>query len=109
MLPIVPQQVVNKPIPGDLFISKKSIDVIDTNGNILAIRKNDIIRLLEIKNQNAPIRLDRHTKFIANWTCKFFIDKRHFILNIQNTSQDSMFFEHFEALTEDSAEKLIQK
>jgi len=100
------EHVFVKPIAGDLFVVKKNIDVLDYKGSILNLKKNDIVRLVEITDANPSMRLNRKTKFIANWSCKFFIDKRHFTLFVQNTATDSVLFEFFDCLTEELANKI---
>lgn len=103
------QIIINKPKPGDIYAIKKSIDVIDTKGNVLVIPTDAIITLIEIRDQSASMRLDRKTKFISNWICKFIYDKRMFILRSQNTCQSAMLFEYMELVTDSVADRLQSK
>lgn len=108
-LPLKPSLIIKKPIPGDLFVVTKGIDIIDVKNNILSLKVDDIVTLLEIKDQNAGMRLDRKTRSISNWVCKFMFENRLFILKSQNSSQEALLFEYMELVTDDVAEALDQK
>lgn len=95
-----------RPKPGDLFISKKTLDILDSKGVLFTLKQNETISLVSISDLKPSMRLDRYTKFIANWKCKFFYDRRLFELTIINSASDSSFFAHFEPLTEELANKL---
>lgn len=104
------KQIIRKPIAGDYFVSKNDIDVIDVNGMVLNIKKNAIVILSDIQEATPSMRLDRKTKFIPNWICRFFYNKRLFTLRVQNTSQESLLFEHFDHLTsQEEADALAEE
>jgi len=109
MKPLDSKMQIPRPEPGDLYITIKSIDIVDTKGNIFTLKKDSIVQVFEIRNLNSTMMLNRETKFIPNWGCKFIYEKRMFHITVKNSSQESMLYEYFEPLTEEKVETISKK
>ncbi len=100
-------RIIIKPIPGCLMkLISDQLQLIDSNGNVFELKKNNVVQIMDIEDVSSPIKFDFTTKFITNWKITLLSDNRKFTLTSYNTSQTASIYEVFELLTEENSNNI---